>query len=154
MRNNPYCDLCKFQSTRLAEWKRHIITEKHKRNGLPKTKHCNICNKDLTNSFLLKIHYLTYHATSKEKIKYKHYCRVCDTIHLTQVSLYFHIIGKNHKKMVNFLKKIDIKLNDIAFMQKIYEFFKIKKYFNNIELALLNNKLNDDLFYIFNAYNV
>jgi len=150
---NPYCDLCKFQSTRLAEWKRHIITEKHKRNGIPKTKHCDICNKDFITHFLLKIHYLTYHATTNEKNKHKHYCSICDSIFISQLDLSRHLFGRGHNIIVKIYKDSNTKSNEIFQMQKIYEYHKIKKYFNNIDLALLNNQLNDDLQYILNLYN-
>jgi len=147
---NIYCNLCDFQATRPAEFIRHLKSQKHNRNGKPKSRHCDLCNKDFINSFLYKVHYLTFHATIKEKSKHKHYCRVCNTVYLTEINLFNHIIGRNHLKVIK--QNNNIKLEDIAHMQKIYEYHKIKKYFN-IDLALLNNQLNDDLQYILNLYN-
>jgi len=43
-----HCEKCNFNATRPAEWLTHIETKKHKRNGQPKSKICNICNKEFT----------------------------------------------------------------------------------------------------------
>ena len=43
------CEPCNFTATRPCEWLLHIKSEKHLRNGKPKTSKCSICDYETIN---------------------------------------------------------------------------------------------------------
>ena len=109
-----YCEKCKFQAVRPAEWLRHIASKKHLRDGKKLEKFCDICNKEIANHFLYKLHMLAIHATPEERSKQKYYCDVCDVVFISKLFYDKHCSGKIHNNVVkaldalNNLKVIDV----------------------------------------------
>jgi len=102
----PYCNLCNFQSRGAAEWIRHIKSSKHLRNGEPKTKQCDDCNRSFANHFMLKIHKLTFHSSKEERSKHKYYCEFCDYVFISQLFYQRHCDGKQHKNIIIALESL------------------------------------------------
>ena len=106
-RFNHRCEKCNFNATRPAEWLIHIETKKHKRNGEPKSKICNICNKEFTSHWICKMHILKIHNTKEERSKCEYYCDTCDYIFFSKVYLDKHINGIVHMNLVKALNSIN-----------------------------------------------
>ena len=73
-RFNHTCESCNFIATRPSEWLMHIESDKHKRNGMLKTKVCEICNTEFKTHWIQKMHKLKMHASIDERQKMKYYC--------------------------------------------------------------------------------
>lgn len=122
IKSHLYCECCKFQATRPSEWLIHIESNKHKRDGKPKTKICNICNKEFANHFIMKIHMLSTHASREEKLKHKYYCKVCDIIFLSELYYIQHNKGKKHNNMVKILNMLNKNIDINSFIKETNEF--------------------------------
>ena len=115
---NLYCNICKFQAIRPAEFIRHVNSNKHKRNGV-KIKDtiykCEKCDKILANHFSYKIHQIQMHASLEEKQKQRYYCEICDLVFFCSSYMNKHISGKIHKN-----KELCLKFqNEINLIEKI-----------------------------------
>jgi len=111
VRNKLYCQCCEYKTTKTSDWLKHIQTKKHARNGYPKITICSICNKQFTNTHVLKYHKLMMHAPIEEKLNYKYYCKSCDIIFLSESYYLQHNISKKHAnvlKTINSLKLLNI----------------------------------------------
>jgi ribosomal protein L35 len=80
------CEACNYKCIYPAHWKQHIESEKHKNNGIrktrsdkvlePKCKHCEYTTNNLT---CMKVHCLTQHSSKEERKKeFKYFCDKCD----------------------------------------------------------------------------
>jgi len=96
MEQKYYCQCCDIYVIRPAEWKRHILTNKHKRMGEKSNTKCEICDKNYSSHFLYKIHYLSQHCTKEERSKTKYYCSDCDLVFISKLYLEKHLEGKRH----------------------------------------------------------
>ena len=109
---NLYCEKCNFQAIRPAEFIRHIDSKKHLRDGLKKESFCNICNKLIGNHFVYKIHMLSQHSTIEEKMNYKYYCDICDSIFISELYMNKHSQGKKHLNMLKAIEELNkMKIN-------------------------------------------
>lgn len=102
------CEHCNFDTSKPAEWLIHIETEKHKRNGKPKSKICEICNTEFKTHWLQKMHILKIHGTKEERSKCKYYCDTCDYVFFSELYLDKHTNGIVHKNLVKALASIKI----------------------------------------------
>ena len=96
------CEPCNFTATRPCEWLLHIKSEKHLRNGKPKTHKCTFhgCDHKTTIHWNMKMHIMTMHSTIEERIKMKYYCKICDTVFFSPLYLDKHNMGIKHKNMI------------------------------------------------------
>jgi hypothetical protein len=104
-----YCEKCKFQANRPAEWLIHIETQKHKRDGKVKSTICTICDTEFKTHWICKMHVLKLHAPKEERSKCKYYCDTCDVVFFSKLFLDKHCSGKVHLNLVKALNS----LNDI-----------------------------------------
>jgi hypothetical protein len=132
---NLFCEICKFQAVRPAEFIRHVESNKHKRNGL-KIKDtvfkCELCDKILINHFSYKIHKIQMHATLEEKRKQRYYCEICDVVFLSKLYMDKHNIGIRH--------------NNISKSIKLLEDIKIQQLQNKLNIKLSELKIDIDSF--------
>jgi hypothetical protein len=105
-RFNHTCETCNFIATRPCEWLMHIESNKHKRNGMNKTKICDICNVEFKTHWIQKMHKLKIHASIEERQKMKYYCKDCDLIFFSKLYLDKHTDGKLHKNLIKALESI------------------------------------------------
>jgi len=143
-----FCKKCNFKAKSPASWLIHLNSKKHSNVDNCLLKSCDLCDKTFSNHFKLKMHNLANHATIEQKRNFKYYCHTCDLIFISEIFMVRHIFGKHHKNVIRVLESINKAKDEIIYMQKIYEFYKIKKYFN-IYLANQNNILFDNLQYIY-----
>ena len=101
-----FCEKCNFNATRPAEWLIHIETNKHKQDGKPKSKICNICNVEFKTHWINKMHQLKIHASVEERKKCKYYCSQCDLVFFSKLYLDKHSSGKIHTNLVKALNSI------------------------------------------------
>ena len=81
-----YCECCNYKCMYPAHWKQHLECEKHKNNGIRKTRsdkvfepNCKLCDYTTTRTTNMKLHYLNNHANKEERKKeFKFYCEACD----------------------------------------------------------------------------
>lgn len=81
-----YCECCNYKCVYPAHWKQHLECEKHKNNGIRKTRsdkvfepNCKLCDYTTTRTTNMKLHYLNNHANKEERKKeFKYYCEACD----------------------------------------------------------------------------
>ena len=104
---NYVCENCYFKSNFSSEWLKHIGSQKHKRNGLPKTKICDKCEYSGLTHWNLKMHIISQHSTIEERSKQKYYCNDCDLVFFCSIYKEKHINGIVHKNKVQ-AKKINI----------------------------------------------
>jgi len=96
------CECCKFKCNYNSAWLEHLSSEKHLRQGKPKTHKCtfNGCTHETTIHWNMKMHVMTMHSTIEERSKMKYYCKVCDTVFFSPLYLDKHNIGIKHKNMI------------------------------------------------------
>ena len=92
-----YCYLCEYKTKKCSDWLKHQKTQKHLRNGKPKTTICSVCEFSTSTHWNLKLHVLSHHSTIEERRKYKHYCSVCDLVFFCSTYMNKHLNGKIHK---------------------------------------------------------
>ena len=92
-----YCYLCDYTTKKNADWLKHQNTQRHIRNGKPKTTSCSICNFVTSTHWNLKLHILSHHSSKEERQKYKYYCETCDLVFFCSTYMNKHIAGKIHK---------------------------------------------------------
>jgi len=141
---NLFCEICKFQAVRPAEFIRHVESNKHKRNGV-KIKDtiykCVKCDKILANHFSYKIHQIQMHASLEEKQKQRYYCEICYVVYISKLYMDNHLIGIRHNNMLKSIKYLE----DIELEQVTNKF--------NIKLQSLNFNLDDYMSKISSYYH-
>ena len=85
----------------MSEWKKHIETEKHKRNGTKKTTLCDVCDYVSNSHWNLMMHILTQHSTKEQRMNHKYYCKYCDQVFFCNKYLTEHNNGKKHLKIIS-----------------------------------------------------
>ena len=100
------CEKCNFTAHRPAEWLIHIETNKHKQDGKPKSRICELCNITFANHWIQKMHMLKLHASQEDRAKSQYYCQVCDLIFFSPLFLDKHINGKIHLNLVRAMDSI------------------------------------------------
>jgi hypothetical protein len=99
--NNTYnCQECNYHTDIKMNWTVHLLTEKHKRNGLKKPISCDKCNYIGLNHWNLKLHKHSQHSTIEERKKSKYYCEYCDQIFICKIYMDRHNEGSKHKKNI------------------------------------------------------
>jgi len=94
-----YCYLCEYKTSVNNDWIKHINSNKHNRDGKPKTTKCDKCNYDAFSHWNLKQHILTQHSTLEERKNSKYYCEVCDLVFFCSAYKNKHDEGKKHKRL-------------------------------------------------------
>jgi hypothetical protein len=102
------CVKCNFTANRPKEWLIHIETNKHKQDGHPKCKKCDICNTIFANHWIQKMHKLKIHSSSEERAKSPYYCSICDLVFISPLYLEKHINGKIHINLAKALDNINL----------------------------------------------
>ena len=92
-----YCNLCEYKTSNCTFWLKHLNTQKHLRNGKPKTSKCNICDYETSSHWNLKLHTLSQHSSIEQRKNHKYYCETCDLIFFCSTYMNKHINGKIHK---------------------------------------------------------
>lgn len=78
---------------------------------------CTICNIKLSNPWNLRNHNILVHSSQEEREKSKYYCKICDTIFLSEQLYNDHNIRKKHL--------LTIKCNET--LEEVKKFAEIKK---------------------------
>ena len=99
-KHNFNCYLCKYSTSKSADWIKHQKTRKHLREGIPKTTICNICDFSTSSHWNLKLHILSHHSTKEERQNYRHYCEICDLVFFCSAYKNKHTSGKVHNNRV------------------------------------------------------
>ena len=143
-----YCECCNYQANFLCEYNKHIVTQKHLRNGEKKTYKCTLCNYVATTHWNQKMHIVMMHYTIEQKMELKYYCKLCDCVNFSSLYHKSHLNSKIHKKNIinkasNIISTVEIpyQLNEMLNIESVDVKKEIKNY---IETALYNTKL--DLF--------
>jgi hypothetical protein len=97
------CENCKYKCLYPAHWRQHIASEKHKNNGIRKTRSdkvldtkCKHCEYTPTRTTNMKLHYLNHHASKEERKKeFKYYCEECDIGNFAKSLFKLHIEAKH-----------------------------------------------------------
>jgi hypothetical protein len=92
-----YCHLCEYKSSNCTNWLKHVRTQKHLRNGKPKSSKCNLCDYETSSHWNLKLHMLSQHSNKEEREKQKYYCEICDLVFFCNSYKNKHLNGKIHK---------------------------------------------------------
>lgn len=92
------CPTCNYHTNVKVNWNVHLMTEKHKRNGLKKAIKCDKCEYEGNNHWNLKLHILSQHSTLEERQKSKYYCASCDQVFFCKTYMDKHNQGSKHKK--------------------------------------------------------
>jgi hypothetical protein len=110
------CNICKFSCKFESSWNKHILTDKHKNNGVyirPKKnniksiKKCSVCDFIGAHNDALKIHYLSKHGTIEEKEKeFTYYCKICDFGSFYENTFKSHCETKKHLLSKSHLENI------------------------------------------------
>ena len=97
-----YCECCKFKCNYNSAWLTHLESEKHLRNGAPKTHKCKAdgCDYNTTIHWNMKMHVMTVHSTMEERMKMKYYCKECDQVFFAPLYLDKHNNGIKHNNQV------------------------------------------------------
>ena len=110
-----YCHLCDYRTSICTNWLKHVKTQKHLRNGKPKSSKCSLCDYETSSHWNLKLHILSQHSTIEEREKQKYYCEICDLVFFCSSYMNKHISGKIHKN-----KELCLKFqNEINLIEKI-----------------------------------
>ena len=91
-----YCECCNITFYHIYNWNVHLNSEKHKRQGKPKTIECADCARKFLNYITHRHHILTVHSTKEERAKEKYYCGICDYVFISKLYMDKHIQGKFH----------------------------------------------------------
>lgn len=101
-----YCDYCNVKVYHITNWNIHLNSQKHKREGKPKSIECIICNHKFINHITQKHHMLSNHSTKEERSKEKYYCEICDYVFISKLYFDRHNDGKFHKSKVYALQTL------------------------------------------------
>lgn len=100
------CEICNIKARSDTEWNRHINSTKHKRGGLtPST--CTICDLKLSNPWNLRNHNILVHSSLEEREKSKYYCKICDTVFLSEQLYNDHNMRKKHLTTIECNKTLE-----------------------------------------------
>ena len=102
-----YCECCKIKVFHKTNWEIHINSNKHKREGKPKSIECTLCDKKFINHITQKHHMLSAHSTKEERSKEKYYCDICDYVFISKLYMDSHISGKFHNCRVKALAVLE-----------------------------------------------
>jgi len=108
------CECCKYSTKKPSDWIKHVETPKHKNAGNKKEYICEECGHKSLNTWNLKLHNLTHHASKEERSKQKYYCKDCDVCFFSSLYMTKHMEGKKH---LNYIKAVK-ELNKIEIMNK------------------------------------
>jgi hypothetical protein len=99
MENTLHCNVCNFTGITQTHFIKHILTQKHKRNGQKKMSsfNCTNCDYKVNNSYHMKIHTIMQHGTSQERKDIcPHYCADCDVGFFASLFFENHMKSKKH----------------------------------------------------------
>ena len=94
------CECCDLTFHYIQHLNKHLDSEKHKRQGKPKSAECEKCNKTFINHITKRHHMLAIHSTKEERMKEKYYCGVCDYVFISKLYMDKHLQGKFHNSKV------------------------------------------------------
>lgn len=107
------CENCKFSCKYESSYNQHILTDKHKNNGVyirPKKKNekivynCENCNFTTMHKEGYKIHCLAKHANIEEKEKeFTFYCKICDFGTFYENTYNKHCESKKHLTLQTYI---------------------------------------------------
>ena len=110
-KENFHCHFCNYNTLNCTFWLKHLKTQKHLRNGKPKTSKCSICVYESSSHWNLKLHTLSQHSTIEERKNHKYYCEICDLVFFCSTYMNKHTNGKIHKNRelcIKFQKELNI----------------------------------------------
>jgi hypothetical protein len=110
-----FCKLCNYKTTKTSDWMKHIQSQKHQRNGEKKTTKCDLCDYESNTHWNIKAHKLKIHATPEDRSKQKYYCPICDVVFFCKTYQDKHNSGKIHQnkiKVLETLNNINIKYEE------------------------------------------
>lgn len=94
-----FCEYCVLQTNAPSLWLKHLSSQKHLRNGKPKTHKCEECDYECKSLWNLKMHKLSQHLSKEERSKNKYYCDICDQVFFSPIFQKTHFNGIKHKNM-------------------------------------------------------
>ena len=95
-----YCETCKYTAIYLSEFNKHLISNRHKRGGLPIDYKCTTCEYVGLNKWNLTMHQATTHYTVEQKKELKFYCEVCDCVCFSALYYNTHLSSSLHKSKI------------------------------------------------------
>ncbi len=107
-----FCECCILKTDAPSLWLKHLSSQKHLRNGKPKTHKCDECDYECKSLWNLKIHKLSQHLSKEERSKSKYYCDICDKVFFSPLYQEKHMKGIRHKNLV-LLTEYNNKLNSV-----------------------------------------
>ncbi len=106
------CNKCNFKCKYESIWIKHYNTTLHKtgkrkvRKDKKLIEQCNKCDYKTTSNTNMKMHFLNYHASIKEREEqFKYYCHSCNFGTFSQKIYSTHLKTKKHqrKKLLNII---------------------------------------------------
>jgi ribosomal protein L34E len=107
-----FCECCILQTNAPSLWLKHLSSQKHIRNGKPKTHKCEECDYECKSLWNLKLHKLSQHLSKEERSKSKYYCNTCDKVFFSQIYHDSHMKGIKHKNLF-LLEEYNNNLNSV-----------------------------------------
>jgi hypothetical protein len=98
------CECCNLTFKYIQHWNKHVSSEKHKRQGKPKSISCVECDRTFINHITRRHHMLSVHSTKEERAKEKYYCDICDYVFISKLYMDKHIQGKFHNSKIKALE--------------------------------------------------
>ena len=99
-----HCECCNITFSQIHNWNKHLTSEKHKRQGKPKSVECVKCEHKFINHITQRHHMLSVHSTKEERAKEKYYCDICDYVFISKLYMDKHIQGKFHNSKIKALE--------------------------------------------------